>query len=85
MLLTKDVQSLGHKKFTAVINYVMQKTRVFNKPCKKVTEKTKTLAYYTTEFMMAVKSFMIQPPVVAYTKESTIWQTKNGSFSVQTV
>ena len=51
---------LCHKTFTAVINCVTQKGCVFVKAIKSDSTKTKALAYHTTEFIKAVKSFVVQ-------------------------
>jgi hypothetical protein len=50
------------KLFTAVINSVTKKASVFVKVIKKWLIVTKALAYYTKEFITAVKSFMTQAP-----------------------
>jgi hypothetical protein len=42
------------------INSLMQKVSVFVKVNKKLLAITKTLAQYITEFIMAVKGFMMQ-------------------------
>ncbi len=58
------------KLFTAVINALMYKAMVFVfiKAIKKLMTITKTLAQYITDFLMAVKSFMIQAQGVKVTK-----------------
>jgi len=53
------------KLFTAVFNSVMLKASVI-KVNKKLWTITNTLAWYITEFITVVKSFMIQAPEVVF-------------------
>ncbi len=50
------------KLFMAVINSTTKKASVFVKAIRK--RLTNTLAYYTTQFITAMKSFLIQAPGV---------------------
>jgi hypothetical protein len=50
------------KLFKAVVNSVTWKASVFVKASKKCLTIAKALAYCTTEFIMAVKSFIVQAP-----------------------
>ncbi len=50
------------KLLTVVINSVTKKASVFVKSGQKKLEKTKALGYYTTEFITAIKMFIIEVP-----------------------
>jgi hypothetical protein len=57
------IQALGPciiKLIAAVINSVTEKASVFVKAIKKLIAIAKALAYYITEVMKTLKSFMIQ-------------------------
>jgi hypothetical protein len=56
------------KHFTGIINSVIQKASVFVKASKNRLLITKALAYYITEFITAVKYFMIEAPVACIIK-----------------
>ncbi len=55
-------RGLFHKNIRAVINSSTKKAGVFVKASQKCLTITKALAYYTTEFITAVKRFMVHAP-----------------------
>ncbi len=62
LMFTCNNRNLHHKLFTAVINFVTRKARLFFKTNKNDLTITKALAYSTTEFITAVKSFRYRTP-----------------------
>ncbi len=59
------LRGLYHKTFMAVINSVVQKASAFAIVSHFLLASTCTLAFYVTELITAVISFMIQGPEVS--------------------